>query len=122
MMKEHFQTLYDKAPFDHFVYDSKRLGKVRQFATSNQIQIMVINIQSFQKDVADKELAEMTEEELKKLNVINRENDRMSGRRPSWPHVSMFQRRLFSRRRADDSWSVGISQERLVRTPDSGST
>jgi type III restriction enzyme len=82
VMKEHFQTLYDKAPFDHFVYDSKRLGKVRQFATSNQIQIMVINIQSFQKDVADKELSEMTEDELKKLNVINRENDRMSGRRP----------------------------------------
>lgn len=80
--KEHFQTLFDKAPFDHFVYDSKRLGKVRQFASSNQIQIMVINIQSFQKDVADKDLAEMTEEELKKLNVINRENDRMSGRRP----------------------------------------
>lgn len=82
IMKEHFQTLYDKAPFDYFVYDSKRLGKVRQFATSNQIQIMVINIQSFQKDVADKELSEMTEDELKKLNVINRENDRMSGRRP----------------------------------------
>lgn len=81
-MKEHFQTLYDKVPFDHSVYDSKRLGKVRQFACSNQIQIMVINIQSFQKDVADKDLAEMTEDELKKLNVINRENDRMSGRRP----------------------------------------
>lgn len=81
-MKEHFQTLYDNAPFDHFVYDSKRLGKVRQFASSNQIQIMVINIQSFQKDVADKDLSEMTEEELKRLNVINRENDRMSGRRP----------------------------------------
>ena len=80
--KEHFQTLYDKVPFDHFVYDSKRLGKVRQFASSNQIQIMVINIQSFQKDVADKELSEMTEDELKKLNVINRESDRMSGRRP----------------------------------------
>ena len=71
-MQEHFQTLYDKAPFDHFVYDSKRLSKVRQFATSNQIQIMVINIQSFQKDVADKDLSDMTEEELKKLNVINR--------------------------------------------------
>jgi type III restriction enzyme len=82
MTKEHFQTLFDKAPFDHFVYDSKRLGKVRQFATSNQIQIMVINIQSFQKDVADKDLSEMTEDELKRLNVINRENDRMSGRRP----------------------------------------
>src|SRR4030081_1145748 len=48
----------------------------------HQIQIMVINIQSSQKDVADKDLAEMTEDELKKLNVINRENDRMSGRRP----------------------------------------
>ena len=82
VMKEHFETLYDKAPFDYFVYDSRRLGKVRQFATSNQIQIMVINIQSFQKGVADKKLSEMTEDELKKLNVINRENDRMSGRRP----------------------------------------
>ena len=82
IMKEHFETLYDKAPFDHFVYDSRRLGKVRQFVGSNQIQIMVINIQSFQKDVADKELSEMTEDELKKLNVINRESDRMSGRRP----------------------------------------
>lgn len=80
--KEHFHTLFENVPFDHFVYDSKRLGKVRQFATSNQIQIMVINIQSFQKDVADKDLSEMTEDELKKLNVINRENDRMSGRKP----------------------------------------
>jgi type III restriction enzyme len=38
VMKEHFETLYDKAPFDHFVYDSKRLGKVRQFAGSNQFK------------------------------------------------------------------------------------
>lgn len=82
MMKEHFQTLYEKTPFDHFVYDSRKLGKIRQFAMSNQIQIMVINIQSFQKDVVGKALSEMTEDELKKLNVINRENDRMSGRRP----------------------------------------
>jgi len=83
LTKDHFQTLYDKVPFDYFVYDSKRLGKVRQFAGGvNQIQIMIINIQSFQKDVADKALSDMTDEELKKLNVINRENDRMSGRRP----------------------------------------
>lgn len=82
IMKDHFRTLYDNTPFDHFVYDSKRLGKVRQFASGNQVQIMIINIQSFQKDVADKDLNEMTEDELKKLNVINRENDRMSGRRP----------------------------------------
>ncbi len=82
MTKEHFCTLYDNVPFDYFVYDSKKLGQVRQFATSNQIQIMIINIQSFQKDVADRALADMTEDELKKLNVINRENDRMSGHRP----------------------------------------
>lgn len=82
MTKEHFCTLYDNVPFDYFVYDSKKLGQVRQFATSNQIQIMIINIQSFQKDIADKALADMTEDELKKLNVINRENDRMSGHRP----------------------------------------
>lgn len=82
MTKEHFCTLYDNVPFDYFVYDSKKLSQVRQFATSNQIQIMIINIQSFQKDIADKALADLTEDELKKLNVINRENDRMSGHRP----------------------------------------
>ncbi len=82
IMKDHFQALYEKAPFDYFVYDSKRLGKVRQFATSNQIQIMIINIQSFQKDVADKDLSVMTDDDLKKLNVINRESEGMSGRRP----------------------------------------
>lgn len=82
IMKEHFKTIYDNEPFDYFVYDSKKLGRVRHFSSSNQIQIMVINIQSFQKDLPDKNMSEMTEEELKKLNVINRENDRMSGRKP----------------------------------------
>ena len=80
--KEHFRTLYNNTPFDYFVYDSKKLNKVRQFANSNQIQIMVINIQSFSKDVADKAVADMTEEELEKLNIINRENDKMSGHKP----------------------------------------
>ena len=82
MTKSHFETLYGRTPFDHFVYDSKRLEKVRQFAGSNHIQIMVINIQSFLKDVADAAPSDMTEDDFKKVNVINRENDRMSGRRP----------------------------------------
>ena len=82
MTKAHFQTLYDNEPFNYFVYDSKKLGLVRQFAISAQIQIMVINIQSFQKDIAGKDAAEMSAEELKKLNVINRENDKMSGHKP----------------------------------------
>ncbi len=82
LTRDHFLTLYNNVPFDSFVYDSSKLGKVRQFATSNQIQIMIINIQSFQKDIGDKDESEMTEEELKKLNIINRESDRMSGRKP----------------------------------------
>ena len=49
MVKDHFCALYANVPFECFVYDSRKLGHVRQFATSSQIQIMVINIQSFQK-------------------------------------------------------------------------
>src|SRR6266702_369534 len=83
LMRDHFRSLYNHVPFDYFVYDAKQLGKIRQFATSNAIQVMVINIQSFQKDVKDEdEIAAMTPEQLKKLNVINRESDRLSGRRP----------------------------------------
>ena len=80
--KGHFSALYENASFDHFVYDSKKLGNVSRFASSDQIQIMVMNIQSFQKDWGDKAPSEMTEDELRKLNVIHRENDRMSGRKP----------------------------------------
>lgn len=82
IMREHFHALYDNVPFGSFVYDSKRLGSVRQFADSNHIQIMVINIQAFLKDVADEEVNpdELDEDALKKLNVIYRDNDRMGGK------------------------------------------
>ncbi|MES2905489.1 MAG: DEAD/DEAH box helicase family protein [Pseudomonadota bacterium] len=82
IMRDHFHTLYNNVPFEPFVYDSSKLEKVRQFASGNQIQLMIINIQSFQKDLPEKDIAGMTDEELKKLNVINRENDKMSGRKP----------------------------------------
>ncbi len=48
---------------------------MRQFAAANTIQILVMNIQAFQKDV--EEDADPT-----KANIINRAQDRMSGRRP----------------------------------------
>jgi len=70
LMKEHFKGLYDSVAFDNFVYQSKDLSRVRQFAVNNEVQIMVINIQAFQKD------AEKTG------NVIHQEQDKMSGRRP----------------------------------------
>lgn len=83
LMREHFKGLYDKVPFDHFVYNSSDLTRVRQFAVSNEIQIMIITIQSFQKDAGDfEDYSVLSEEEFKKLNVIHKEQDKMSGRRP----------------------------------------
>ena len=70
MMKDHFRSLYGNLPFDHYVYSSKDLSKVRQFATANTLQIMIINIQAFQKD-SDTEKAG---------NVIHQELDKMMGK------------------------------------------
>lgn len=70
LMKDHFKGLYDNVAFDDFVYQSKDLSRVRQFAVNNEVQIMVINIQAFQKDSE------------KAGNIIHQEQDKMSGRRP----------------------------------------
>ncbi|MBP2640234.1 MAG: putative Type restriction enzyme [Firmicutes bacterium] len=83
LMREHFKGLYDNVSFDDFVYQSKDLSRVRQFAVNNEVQIMVINIQAFQKDAGENvEYANLTEEQKKRLNVIHQEQDKMSGRRP----------------------------------------
>ena len=83
LMREHFRGLYDNAPFDHFVYRSDDLSKVRQFSVGNEIQIMIINIQAFQKDAGDVvDYNTLTDEQRKRLNVIHQEQDKMSGRRP----------------------------------------
>ena len=74
IMKEHFLSLYS-TPFDHFVYDSKHLGKLRGFATANCMQIMVINIQAFQRDVQEGGRAGAA-------NIIYTERDTLSGHRP----------------------------------------
>lgn len=56
---------------------------MRQFAVNNEVQIMVINIQAFQKDAGENvEYGSLTEEQKKRLNVIHQEQDKMSGRRP----------------------------------------
>jgi len=50
---------------------------------SNEIQIMIINIQAFQKDAGDiEDYAQLTDEQRKRLNIIHQEQDKMSGRRP----------------------------------------
>jgi type III restriction enzyme len=42
--EEHFRSLYANAPFAFFLYDSAKLGQVRNFATSPHIQIMVVTV------------------------------------------------------------------------------
>lgn len=65
--RAHFRALFDEQPFDYWVYDSKRVSSLRQFATSNQLQILIINIDAFNKPAN---------------NVIHQENDRLSGHKP----------------------------------------
>ncbi len=46
----HFQELYNNTPVNAVMYDSKNHSNLRNFATSNAIQVLVINIDSFAKD------------------------------------------------------------------------
>ncbi len=71
----HFKALYENVSFDYFVYDSSKLSDVRNFATSSDIQIMVINIDAFRKSFTDPE-------KENKANIIHRFHDRMTGARP----------------------------------------
>lgn len=73
--KDHFKSLYDNTPYDYFIYDSSKLEQVRSFATSSNIQIMVINIDAFRKSFTDPS-KETT------ANIIHRQNDKLSGYKP----------------------------------------
>ena len=73
--KEHFKALYNNLPFEHFVYDAKRVNRLRQFATSNTLQILVINIDAFRKNFSGTETEQRS-------NVIYKESDKLAGRQP----------------------------------------
>lgn len=47
--EDHFRSLYANAPFQFFLYDSSKLGQVRNFATSSTIQIMVVTVGAINK-------------------------------------------------------------------------
>ena len=57
--REHFTDLYSKPEMDYYVWDSKKTGQAREFATNDTLQIMVITIDSF----------------AKAQNVMNRQSD-----------------------------------------------
>ena len=42
--EDHFRPLYANTPFEFFLYNSTKLGQVRNFATSPHIQIMVVTV------------------------------------------------------------------------------
>ena len=47
--EEHFKLRYDNDIYNYFVYDSSKLTQIQTFATSSNIEIMIINIDSFRK-------------------------------------------------------------------------
>ncbi len=63
---KHFQNLYDHIPVHYQVYDSGKISALRGFATGNNIEILVINIDAFAKDE----------------NIINKPNDKLNGKLP----------------------------------------
>ena len=73
--REHFKELYDNAIYNYFVYDSSKLEQVRSFAVSDNVEIMIINIDAFRRSFTDP--AKET-----KANIIHRTNDRLNGMKP----------------------------------------
>lgn len=63
---EHFQNLYDNVPINFQMYDSTKVSNLRGFTTTNNIEVLVINIDSFAKDE----------------NIINKPNDKLNGQKP----------------------------------------
>jgi len=45
--KEHFDLLYENPEMDFYVYDPKKRGLSKNFATTNSLQILVMNIDQF---------------------------------------------------------------------------
>lgn len=73
--ESHFREHYDNVIYNYFLYDSSDLNKVQTFATSTNIEIMIINIDAFRKSFDDPE-------KDNKANIIHRAHDKLSGNRP----------------------------------------
>src|SRR6266496_775388 len=65
--EDHFRSLYANTPFDYFLYDSAKLGQVRNFATSPQIQIMVVTVGAINK---------------KDVNNLYKDSEKTGGEKP----------------------------------------
>lgn len=65
--EDHFKGLYAGVPFDYFLYDSAKLGQVRNFATSSSIQIMVVTVGAINK---------------KDVNNLYKDSEKTGGEKP----------------------------------------
>jgi len=65
--EDHFKALYAGVPFDYFLYDSSKLGQVRNFATSATIQIMVVTVGAINK---------------KDVNNLYKDSEKTGGEKP----------------------------------------
>jgi type III restriction enzyme len=65
--EDHFKGLYSGQPFDYFLYDSAKLGQVRNLATSPNIQIMVVTVGAINK---------------KDVNNLYKDSEKTGGERP----------------------------------------
>jgi len=64
--REHLLGLYNRVPYRSEVYESRNINKIRQFAQSENVEILVMTIDSFNKDE----------------NVIRQSTDRLQGATP----------------------------------------
>ena len=65
--EDHFRGLYAGVPFEYFLYDSSKLGQVRNFATSSNIQIMVVTVGAINK---------------KDVNNLYKDSEKTGGEKP----------------------------------------
>ena len=78
--KDHFKGLYGNIIYDYFVYDSSKLEQVRNFALSSNIEIMIINIDSFNKSFTKGSFDET--KKTTNTNIIHRPQDKLNGYKP----------------------------------------
>jgi len=71
LIHEHFQMLYDHERVEFTVYDSGKVNQLRNFALSDAIQILVINIDAFAKDSIEMAAGIANGKNRRKGNVIN---------------------------------------------------
>jgi len=79
---DHFRAIYGGVPFDYFIYDSGKLGQVRNFATSPNIQVMVMTVGAINKFGDDAEATLLAASDRPNVNVMYRPSEKTGGERP----------------------------------------